>query len=1156
MRIPHKFIYFLSLVLLPLSQTFSQDKPQIVEHVFLLNGKLTHKASIGDVTIELKFDRSMNTDIDPDIDYSLTTADFNLSLPARGAWESDTLWQGEFTISSNLPSSGDGVYFFRISGATSAEDVVMDTTISETTLEICRPEVVFDKMEIDLGRFVAGNVTPVPLRISNPGCDSLIIESMTIPAPFTLSKIVHNQAIQSNSSIIINIGIDTKLRSYFEGQVTITIPQLRPSIYTIPVTGTSHGAKISITPDTLRFGNVELGGDSTQLIHIENIPAEDPALSDTLYIFSESSTDPTVFSVNSVQRSIAPGGSTTVAVKFKPTKVLNYLGNYIRLQNSDATQKDAKVVVLGRGIDNDPPPQIPGLSINWSGVYPGYTNADSIRICWQPITDSGGSGIAEIRWKLDTLNVAPDKVDDLGIGGGIRKITDSTTCVYLPFRYRSNPGQRLPDGRYYGYFWFVDGAGNSGFFDPVFKTITYDVTVPGVPDSIDRSIAPTSWFGRTNPFKLTFWLPKTKRTGHNDVSVVRWKYGTRPGSVADFDVSRDLGVHADTVTVQIPFNTIECGKGNLYVWLVDSTGNSSISNLAGIPYQFDGCSPHITRLRPHGNLIGTVGVAYQDTVLITDETDISEATVYYRFGGAQAEEPPAQAHRIDDSDLFVVTIPQGAMTRRGLEYRVVAADQFGQIAYGPTETLDCSIDNEETWFPVRTRIAEPDDRPIDNSGNPVPLKSGEELTNYQMFSVPYSLDNPKIAAVLGDDLGEYNDTQWRFFDYISGHEGSPWVEGYSARDFIPGRSYFIITRKENIVPGAGPGTTVRTICPDTIALNVGWNFIASPFAFPVHKSSLNLINSNSILTLRSYAAGWDITDVLQPWQGYALYVTAENTNAPIYLVFQPMATESHAQKTAALVTRYNEGEWALKIAATAGNYTDQHNWAGLLGNASNTVDAFDMAEPPAIGNYVSVSFPHSEWQQPAESFCADMRDMQEPNQIWTLAIQSNIPGQSIELNFDRTGNFDNSKNLYLVDEDAGLKLNLGEYQQYTLPAQNARTPKLLKIISGTMEFVAENTANVADVPNEFHLAQNYPNPFNPETHIRFSMPQNEHVHIVVFDQLGRLVRTLVQGEMAAGYHDLTWDGMNEAGQRMASGLYFLQMRSGSFLQTRKMVILK
>ncbi|KAA3653568.1 MAG: T9SS C-terminal target domain-containing protein [Calditrichaeota bacterium] len=502
-------------------------------------------------------------------------------------------------------------------------------------------------------------------------------------------------------------------------------------------------------------------------------------------------------------------------------------------------------------------------------------------------------------------------------------------------------------------------------------------------------------------------------------------------------------------------------------------------------------------------------------------------------------------------------IPQGAMTRRGLEYRVEAADEFGQIAYGPTESLNCSLeDNDNTWFPIRSRITEPNDRPIDTFGNPMPLKSGEALANYQMFSVPYALDNPSIAGVLEDDLGSYDDTQWRFFDYISGNSDSPWVEGYAARDFKPGRSYFIITRKEEVVLNAGPGTTVRTICPVTITLDEGWNFIATPFAFPVHKSSLDLVNSTSNLTLRSYAAGWDITDVLQPWHGYALYVTAENAGEPIYLVFEPKATESHAQKATKIASQYRDGEWALKISAKSGTYQDKHNWAGLLLNAANQLDDFDMAEPPAIGNYVSLSFPHTEWHQPVSNFSADMRVANQADQVWDLALESTIPGEAIELLFEFEGVLPSEQNLYLVDEKAGLRLNLQSNERYNIPAMEDGLQRMLKIVSGSDAFILENTADLAELPQEFQLAQNYPNPFNPETTISFSMPQSGNVQIIVFDQLGRQVRTLVNGEKSAGYHNLTWNGMNDTGQRLTSGLYFLQMRSGVFLQTRKMVILK
>jgi hypothetical protein len=88
------------------------------------------------------------------------------------------------------------------------------------------------------------------------------------------------------------------------------------------------------------------------------------------------------------------------------------------------------------------------------------------------------------------------------------------------------------------------------------------------------------------------------------------------------------------------------------------------------------------------------------------------------------------------------------------------------------------------------------------------------------------------------------------------------------------------------------------------------------------------------------------------------------------------------------------------------------------------------------------------------------------------------------------------------------------------------------------------------------LYQNYPNPFNPSTSIEFSLPARERVSLKVFDVSGRLVRTLVDGPLPDGNHRYTWDGNNERGSSVASGVYFYILRSESIRQSRKAVLLR
>ncbi|RMH89545.1 MAG: T9SS C-terminal target domain-containing protein, partial [Calditrichaeota bacterium] len=99
------------------------------------------------------------------------------------------------------------------------------------------------------------------------------------------------------------------------------------------------------------------------------------------------------------------------------------------------------------------------------------------------------------------------------------------------------------------------------------------------------------------------------------------------------------------------------------------------------------------------------------------------------------------------------------------------------------------------------------------------------------------------------------------------------------------------------------------------------------------------------------------------------------------------------------------------------------------------------------------------------------------------------------------------------------------------------------------------------VPERFFLSQNFPNPFNPTTTIPFGLPEEARVSLEIFNLLGQKVRTLLSRErLAAGYHRVVWDGLSDAGQRVASGIYFYRLiarssRGKEFHRTRKMVLL-
>ncbi len=94
------------------------------------------------------------------------------------------------------------------------------------------------------------------------------------------------------------------------------------------------------------------------------------------------------------------------------------------------------------------------------------------------------------------------------------------------------------------------------------------------------------------------------------------------------------------------------------------------------------------------------------------------------------------------------------------------------------------------------------------------------------------------------------------------------------------------------------------------------------------------------------------------------------------------------------------------------------------------------------------------------------------------------------------------------------------------------------------------------LPEVYALHQNYPNPFNPITTLRYDLPEQANVNIIIYDMLGRQVRTLLNEIQDAGYRSVIWNATNDYGKPVSAGVYLYKIQAGEFVQTRKMVLLK
>ncbi|MBN2366035.1 MAG: T9SS type A sorting domain-containing protein [Calditrichaeota bacterium] len=104
--------------------------------------------------------------------------------------------------------------------------------------------------------------------------------------------------------------------------------------------------------------------------------------------------------------------------------------------------------------------------------------------------------------------------------------------------------------------------------------------------------------------------------------------------------------------------------------------------------------------------------------------------------------------------------------------------------------------------------------------------------------------------------------------------------------------------------------------------------------------------------------------------------------------------------------------------------------------------------------------------------------------------------------------------------------------------------------------VVNSLEDPGNVSSTYRLSQNYPNPFNPSTYISFEIPSSSVVRLDVYNALGQKIRSLINQNIPAGIHRVSWDGKDVYGNEVPAGLYFYQLNAGKFQQARKMLLVK
>jgi hypothetical protein len=170
-----------------------------------------------------------------------------------------------------------------------------------------------------------------------------------------------------------------------------------------------------------------------------------------------------------------------------------------------------------------------------------------------------------------------------------------------------------------------------------------------------------------------------------------------------------------------------------------------------------------------------------------------------------------------------------------------------------------------------------------------------------------------------------------------------------------------------------------------------------------------------------------------------------------------------------------------------------------------------------------------------------------------LQIDSNIIVDSIEINSSVYTVFVVSEAV----EEGYHKVAIEFFNDLWEPGVGDRNLYLDKMaITTASTGVEEDQTNEAMEPKNFMLAQNYPNPFNPNTVIRYGLPNPGKVKLTIYNILGQKVITLVDQYQESGHQVVNWDGKDDQGNQLSSGIYFCRLQAGDFSETKKMVLLR
>ncbi|MFH1213550.1 MAG: choice-of-anchor D domain-containing protein [Candidatus Neomarinimicrobiota bacterium] len=952
--------------------------------------------------------------------------------------------------------------------------------------------------EVDLFADVSKSVQ---VKITNTGTKKLWISSITSSDPVVFSHDFSSltDSIAINAYITFHITFTPKDTINYSEHFTI-VNNSPTSDYEYEVSGKGIGTyapHIVLLADTLAFGTVQTGFSSTKILRIANTGTIDLNISSI-----SSSNGDFRTNLSASNNVVTPGDTNEVNVTFQPASAVTY-DETLSIYSSDTPNSPSTVRVLGIGSATP----VPDIQVSANSLSFGNIKLSASAVTRSFTISNKGSA------NLNITSIASDNlVFTTNITGSRVLAPNANLIVQTTFR-------------------------------PT-ESIVYNARLIIQSDDPDDADLSVSLYG-SSVFPEIFVLNSNLNYGNiavntaSDLAVTIENNGTDTLKVTGFQKSSEIaGVIAIT---PLTYNIQPAQSKNfkftftpiepiLYSGEVIILNNDVPETVKVSGQGIDNIPPSIT----YDPSILAATPVNENTQIpiqagISDNNMIDWARLFYRQGGKTTYDSLSMTK---NGSNYTGSIPSAYITRRGVEYYIKAYDGANAKVIPTTAPATPAI--------IKVRIP-----------NLPPITTLAE--NYEMLSIPSELARKNVKSILEDLLGVYDVNAWRLFRWING----AYVELADNANFAfdPGRAYWLITADQKVI-AFDTCVSVQTDQNYIMSLDNGWNQVGTPFYFPVEcqdifSSSPGVVQGG--VAFEYDGTGWINADIMQPFKGYFVYTPSGGN----ILRFPPREAGQSLKKSA-LYSGLMDNEWTLRLETLAGKYHDCDNFAGVRNNADNKYDLYDIFDPPPIdGKFVNIYFDNADWDAHPGRYSGDFKAVTDVGNYYDFTLVAQNTGIPPQLMLKILQPLPDNFELHLIDKDNRISQTVTPDEPIAVNVSKNKINKHYRLIVGNTEFYQENNLGIGLTPQQFALSQNYPNPFNPLTNIRYEIPKISRVSLIVYNTLGQKIRTLVDSEEKyPGYYQAIWNGTNDSGKQVASGIYWYVMRAGEFSQTKKMLFMK